>query len=155
MSVIYRSTNGCRGHGASNSNVPGSAERRAGLQRDSHRHVLEATDSVIGLFPELVEHLEATRKPVRDEDMRQAVAQGIAGHAWRFVQAMSIRTIILAAGILVAAMLISGAVGWWLRGHSELVIGVNVAPEKCETKPDGTVLCWLPVWRRPPPDLGR
>jgi hypothetical protein len=77
---------------------------RSGLQRDPHRHVLEATASAIGLFPKLVEHLEATRKPVRDEDMRQAVAQGIAGHAWRFVQAMSVRNILLAAGMLVAAL---------------------------------------------------
>jgi hypothetical protein len=82
--------------------------------------------------------------------MRQAVAQGISGHAWRLVQAMSVRNILLVAGMLVMALLIGGGVGYWLHGPAEVIVGVRAGPEKCDDRPDGSRLCWIPIYERMP-----
>lgn len=38
---------------------------KAGLQHDPYRFPLEALAMTVGLFPELVQHMEATRQPVQ------------------------------------------------------------------------------------------
>lgn len=92
---------------------------KAGLQRDPYRYPIAAISKALGLFPELVHHLEATRQPVQDEDMRKAVARGIADAGREILWTLKVRNVLIAAGLLVAALLIGGA-GGYLTARAQL-----------------------------------
>jgi hypothetical protein len=76
--------------------------------------------------------IEAARQPVRDEDMRLAVVQGIAIHARGVAKAINIG----AALIGVAMLLIAFGAGWgeayWLAGGFK---------QQCQAD-HGGVACW-------------
>jgi hypothetical protein len=40
--------------------------------------------------------------------------------------------------------------GYWYRGAVPLLVGVRAGTEKCEDRPDGSRLCWIPVFERLP-----
>jgi hypothetical protein len=92
--------------------------------------------------------VDAASKLVRDDTDLVGMAQDTPAeppiHPFRF------RDALLVVGLLVAALLIGGGVGYWLHGPAEIVVGVQAAPEKCEDKPDGSQVCWIPVWERKP-----
>jgi hypothetical protein len=73
---------------------------KAGLQRDPLRFPLESLAMTVGLFPELVQHLEATRQPVQDEELRKAVTRGVADCANDTVRALNVRNSLIGAGLL-------------------------------------------------------
>jgi hypothetical protein len=54
-----------------------------------------------------------------------------------------------AALVLVAA--VGFGAGWWYRGPSPIVAGLTGGTPRCDDQPDGSRLCWIPVWERPPP----
>lgn len=125
---------------------------RAGLTRDAYGHALKAMRLVIGTFPDLVQHLEATRQPVQAEEMRQAVVEGISTHAGNLVRALNVRNWLLASAALVVVLLTGGGAGYWLRGPADFVIGTRAGPERCDDRQDGSRLCWIPIWERMPPE---
>jgi hypothetical protein len=63
---------------------------------------------------------------------------------------MSVRTILLAAGMLVVAFLIGAGSGYWFRGTAPFIIGVRAAPEKCTDRDDGSRVCYIPIYERLP-----
>jgi hypothetical protein len=93
---------------------------RAGLKHDPYQHLITAQSDIIGLFPELVAHIEATRQPVRDDDLRRAVVQGVNSHAGNVVRALGWRNVMIGAGLLVATLMIGAGAGYWL-GRNEYV----------------------------------
>jgi hypothetical protein len=60
----------------------------------------------------------------------------------------------IAATVLVAAVLGFGA-GWSYRGDLPTIAGLSAGSNKCEDRPEGGRLCWIPVWERLPPGTGR
>jgi hypothetical protein len=128
----------------------------AGLQRDVYRFPLEALAIVIGTFPQFVTRLEATRQPFAAEDLRRlerAAATGADRRAMELARAANRRTALIGAGVLTAALLIGAGAGYWLHGAQPIVVGVRAGADKCENKPDGSRLCWIPVWERGPPQV--
>lgn len=124
---------------------------KAGLQHDPYRHPLEALAMMVGLFPELIRHLEATRQPVRDEDLRKAVMRGVAAYAGETVRMLNVRNTLtgIALGI---GLLLAGSVGGYLfHGAVPMLAGVRAGAEQCQDKPNGGRMCWIPVWERLPP----
>lgn len=96
------------------------AVARAGLKADAYHHVVESTSTVIGLFPELVERLEATRKPLRDDELRAALGGALRAHAGAMVKSLSWGVRLAAAGLLVAVGAVCGGGGYYL-GTSQYV----------------------------------
>jgi hypothetical protein len=94
--------------------------------------------------------IEAARQPVRDEDMRLAVVQGISSHAVNAVRTMGWRNVLIGAAILVASIVAGVGGGYWLRGAVPVLVGVHAGAEKCDDRPDGSRLCWIPVFERLP-----
>lgn len=123
---------------------------KAGLQHDPYRYALESLGMAVGLFPELVQHLEATRQPVQNEEMRRAVAQGIGAHAGNLVQAMNWRNAMLGAAALLGIFVGGAGLGYAFHGAAPVLAGVRAGAERCEDRQDGSRLCWIPVWERLP-----
>ena len=108
----------------------------AGLRDDPLGHAFRAQSTVIGLFPKLVERMDASREPLRPEDLRrleEAAGFGAARlaerHAMQLARAANRRTIALLAGGAVAIAVSFGAGGFWLGRASVIVPTVsNCAP---------------------------
>ncbi len=81
---------------------------RAGLKRDPYHHLIEAQSVVIGVFPELVQRMEASRQPVQNEQLRVAVIQGIRSYAGEAIKAANWRNVLIGVGILV----VTTSIGW-------------------------------------------
>jgi hypothetical protein len=101
--------------------------QRAGLGRDPYGRVVEAQSAAMGLWPELIASIQSARLPVRDEDMRRAVVQGISVHAGATVRAMGWRNVLIAAGLLFATTAIGAAGGYWFGRTTEAAKYVHVA----------------------------
>ena len=76
------------------------------------RFPLKSLALTVGLFPELVQHLEVTRQPVQNEELRKAVTRGVADCANEIVRALNVQNALIGAGLLVAALLIGAAGGY-------------------------------------------
>jgi hypothetical protein len=48
-----------------------------------------------------------------------------------------------------------GAGGWWSRGAVPALIGVRAETDQCQNRPDGSRLCWIPIFERLPPAASR
>lgn len=70
--------------------------------------------------------VEEGRQPVRDDDLRRAVVQGISVYAGGLVQTMSWRNVMLAAGMLVAGVAAGAGGGYWLGSSREAAKYVRV-----------------------------
>jgi hypothetical protein len=98
--------------------------------------------------------IEAARQPVRDDDLRRAVVQGISSHASSAVRTMGWRNVLIGAAILVAVLAVGAGGGYWFRGAVPVLVGVRAGAEKCDDQRDGSRLCWIPVFERLPPTKG-
>lgn len=67
--------------------------------------------------------IESARQPVRDEDMRIAVIQGISAHAGAITRSLSWGVRIAAVTCLLLGVGISGGVGYWQGYRSGMVDG--------------------------------
>jgi hypothetical protein len=127
------------------------AMHKAGLRNDPYGELISSEAQAIEFWGESLGELDRLRQPVRDEDLRRAVVQGIDLHAGDVVRTMSWRNVLIGAGLLVAAVLIGAGGGYWFRGKAPVLIGVRAGAEHCEDRSDGSRLCWIPVFERLPP----
>jgi hypothetical protein len=98
--------------------------------------------------------IETTRQPVREGELRRAVTAGISGHAGDVVRMLNRRTALMGAGMLLVTLLAGAGAGYWYRGAVPVLVGLRAGSEKCEDRPDGSRLCWIPVWEKLPPTKG-
>jgi hypothetical protein len=124
---------------------------KAGLQRDPFRFPLEALALTVSLFPELVQHLEATRQPVQTEEMRKAVVRGVSDCANDAVRALNVRNSLVGAGLLATALLVGAVGGYLFHGSAPVLVGVRAGAEQCQDRQDGSRMCWIPVFEKLPP----
>lgn len=67
--------------------------------------------------------LESARPPVAPEELRRAVVEGIRANASGAVRALNIRSILIAAGVLVGSnALTAGTVYWWAGNNLQAAI---------------------------------
>lgn len=124
---------------------------KAGLQHDPYRFPLEALAMMVGLFPDLVQQLEATRQPIQTDDMRKAVTRGIRDCASEAVCALNVRTALFGVTLGIG-LLLAGAVGGYLyHGSAQVIAGVSAGAQQCQDQKGGGQICWIPVWGRLPP----
>jgi hypothetical protein len=127
------------------------AMHKAGLRNDPYGELISSEAQAIEFWGESLGELDRLRQPVRDEELRRAVVQGIDRHADIVVRTMGWRNVLIGAALLVAAVLIGGGAGYWLRGEAPVLVGVRAGAEHCEDRNDGSRLCWIPVYERLPP----
>ena len=66
-----------------------------------------------------------------------------------FSRALAALTLVLfAVALLVGA--ISAAGGWWSRGAVPVMVGMRAGADQCMNRSDGSRLCWIPIFERPP-----
>jgi len=123
-----------------------------GLQNDPLRHTVHALSvHLIALHKVLLgfgAEVDAARQLVRDDILRVGTPQSTAVEIPATTS--KLRDALLVAALLVAALLIGAGAGYWFRGAVPFVVGMHAAPEKCDDRPDGSRLCWIPVWERMP-----
>ncbi len=132
------------------------------LQNDPIRHPIQALSVHLDALYQVtlagsqtlakqIQTSDASRMPVRDDDLRRAVAQGISGHAGALAKALNVKNTLIISGLLVAAVLVGAGGGYWFRGEAPILAGVHAGAERCEDRADGSRLCWLPIWEKLPP----
>jgi hypothetical protein len=67
----------------------------------------------------MTKSIEDARQPVRGEDMRRAVVQGIGIHAAATVRTMGWRNVLIGAGLLLGAAIIGAGSGYWMGTSAE------------------------------------
>ena len=96
---------------------------RAGLRDDPFRHPLQALSSVMGLFPDLVGQLacaiDHARQPIDPagvdravERLEKAAVRGADQRAAELARSRNRRTLLICGGVLLAAVLAAGGVGF-------------------------------------------
>jgi hypothetical protein len=128
------------------------AMHKAGLRNDPYGELISSEAQAIEFWGESLGELDRLRQPVRDEELRRAVVQGIDMHAGTVVRTMGWRNVLIGAALLVAAVVIGAGSGYWLRGEAPVLVGVRAGAEHCEDRSDGSRLCWIPVFERLPPE---
>ena len=106
----------------------GESVERAGLARDPYRFVTGAIAHTLGVFPSLLERLEAAveraRQPVNPAALQRletAAASGAAKRAAELARAANLRTFLLAGTIAACAVLAAGVGGFWWGRHGQAV----------------------------------
>ena len=129
------------------------------LQNDPIRHPIQALsvhlDALLKLSTALSQVLTRQSGAVLTDDQVDAIGRRVLGacQAWSrsLVRAALGRSwAALTATVLMAAVLGFGA-GWLYRGDLPTMAGLSAGANKCEDRPDGSRLCWIPVWERLPP----
>lgn len=90
------------------------------------------------------------RKPLADEDMRKAVTRGIVNVAGHAVRALNVRNTLIGVALGVGFMLAGAVGGYVFRDAVPLVVGLRAGADQCQDRPDGSRLCWIPVFDRMP-----
>jgi hypothetical protein len=135
------------------------AAQVANLTSDPLGPVIEAQAALLGaqhrMFVDgnlkLGAQIAEAKRPVDEDAMRRAVAQGVADFGGDAVRHMSRRNVLIGAAILVASIVAGAGGGYWFRGAVPVLVGVHAGAEKCEDRTDGSRLCWIPVFERLPP----
>jgi hypothetical protein len=100
---------------------------------------LDATDKLI----------EDGRKPWTRDAMRILIDQldETLLHRWA---AFNRAGIAIGIGVALLFGAVGAAGGWWSRGAVPVVVGMRAGADQCENRADGSRLCWIPVFERPP-----
>jgi hypothetical protein len=131
------------------------AVQLAGLQRDPLRHSFYALSVHLDAMHRIAEgHIRAARRPINDDDLRRLM-QTAAHGAWRMtaemIDAHNWRTVLLGVALALIAIVSAFGGGYWYRGAVPTLVGVRAGAERCDDRPDGSRLCWIPVFERLPP----
>lgn len=99
---------------------------RAGLARDPYRFVTAAIAHTLGVFPSVLERLEAAveraRQPVDPASVQRletAAASGAAKRAAELARAANRRTMLTAVAAVVGALIVTGTGGYWWGYHAQ------------------------------------
>src|ERR1700759_3672361 len=117
-----------------------------GLQNDPLRYTLRALSIHLAALQYVLLRFSARMDAA---DKRASTVQDSTAEKPR--PASRIKDALLTAGLLVVVLLIGAGAGYWFRGVAPALIGVPAGPEKCDDRPDGSRLCWIPMWERLPP----
>ena len=128
------------------------------LQHDPIRHPIEALSVHLDALYKLASassktlaaQIWAVGRPFDEDKLQQAVARGIYDHASRIIGQLRLRTSLMIAGALLAALLLGAGGGYVFRGAVPILVGVKAGAEKCDDRPDGSRLCWIPIFERLP-----
>ncbi len=93
---------------------------------------------------------DLAKPSVPDDDLRRAHVHGLPARAAGIVAVPGTRNTLIGAGMLAAALLAGAAGGYWFRGAAPVVAGAHAGAVRCDDRPDGSRLCWIPVWERLP-----
>jgi hypothetical protein len=118
--------------------VRGAQDKLAALIRaapfgDPSTPVLEGLAGTLAAFHEMTSEIgrqiEAAAVPVRDDDLRRAVAQGIGAHAGHLVGTLNFRNVLIVAGMLFVTLLVGAGGGYLYAVTSQSVpVGITCAP---------------------------
>ena len=97
----------------------------------------------------LVQQIEAVKRPVDDDKLRYAVAQGIHGHAASLIRAFNLRTWVGAAGMILAALAIGAGGGYWFGESRGQTQGLSAVSVFAQLQPSDA-LAWADVIRYNP-----
>jgi hypothetical protein len=105
--------------------------------------------TVYGAAREAQQASTDVRKPWTRDEMRILIDQldETLLHRWAAFNRGGI-TIGVAVALLVGA--ISAAGGWWSRGAVPVMVGMRAGADQCNDRTDGSRLCWIPIFERPP-----
>jgi len=94
---------------------------RAGWRDDPLRHPMAALSTTIGVFPPLVERIEAIaagmKRPISDDELNRLQATIIRGadrRAADLARAHNLRTLLIYGGAFVTAVVLAAGGGFWL-----------------------------------------
>jgi hypothetical protein len=128
--------------------------RTAEVTGDPSAPVLQGLASVVDamhvMTADVRNQIEVARQPIPIDEVRRAVARGISTHAVGIAQ--SINRVVLAASVAVSVLVLVAAFcgGYWYRGAVPAVAGVRAGADQCTDQPDGSRLCYIPVYTRLP-----
>jgi hypothetical protein len=94
---------------------------------------------------------EARGTIINREDVERGVLRGVSAHMRSLVRLMTWRTWMAGAAALFAVFMAGSVSGYLFHGAAPILAGVRDGPEQCKDGADGSRLCWIPVWERPPP----
>jgi hypothetical protein len=101
---------------------------------------LKATDKLI----------QDGRKPWTRDEMRMLIEQLDDTLMYRWTQ-FNRAAVAIGVGVALVLGAACGAGGWWYRGSVPFLAGVRAGAQQCQDRPDGSRLCWIPIWERLPP----
>lgn len=88
--------------------------------------------------------------PEGERDLVRRITTTVQKEHYKLSRSLSWRnTVALAFGIALTFGAGLGG-GWWLHGPNPLLVGVRAGTERCDDRPDGSRLCWLPFYERLP-----
>jgi hypothetical protein len=98
----------------------------------------------------MIQEQPAAKSPLSADEFRRAIVQ--SGQVWgpAAVRVLGWRNLLVGVGIAVALYGAGWGTGYWWRGYVPTVAGISAGKENCETKADGSRLCWIPVWEIAP-----
>ena len=114
-----------------------------------HSLIVDANLTAAAQHEATAQLIQEARKPWSRDEMRTLITEldRTLLHRWTQFNRVGI-----AIGVVVALVfgVACGVGGWWCRGAVPLVIGVRAGADRCEDRPDGSRLCWIPVYERLP-----
>jgi hypothetical protein len=113
------------------------------------RALIGTTTTMNRSMMEIARQIEQSRQPVSPQIVRQAVVQAIRASAPDVIRAINWRTILAAAGMLIALMAGAFGVGYFVRGEPPMIAGLRAGDDICRAQ-DGGVLCYIPIWKTLP-----
>ncbi len=132
--------------------------QRAGLGRDPYARVVEAQSAALGVLPDFIEAIDRTRQPWTQDEryaaIKDAVSQMDRRMLARWVQFNWAGMAVMALVVLSIASAAFGA-GWWYRGNVPVLAGIRAGIDRCDDHADGSRICWIPIYERPPAERGR
>ena len=115
-----------------------------GVHLDALYKVASASGKAIGA------KAEALGRPIGEDELRRAVAQGINNQMSGLTRAFNWRTALFGAWVLALTLIAGAGAGYAFHGAAPVLVGVKAGAEKCDDRPDGSRLCWIPVFERLP-----
>jgi len=119
-----------------------------------HRLIVDANLKSAALHDGMAKLIQEGRKPWSRDEMRTLTEQidETLLHRWSQFNRGGIA---IGVGVALAFGATCAGAGWWWRGYVPTTAGISAGAENCKYNPDGSVICWIPVWQVAPPVSAR